>query len=237
MASERDELRLEEYKLCQATTEKIESTIWKTSTIMGIGSIGPLIFFMTKNNNPDWQSVIIMGLLIFFSCIIWWFMASRWWDIQHTTFLRMRHLEEKLKFYQTRYIYYKDGKIKDIDLDDLPEEQLVQLKGGYKDKEDSNYKYKIDKRFCLRGVKKWLRLFPWFVLISWFGYGFHIWISSGDKKQLRFFNCPLVYIGFILVLFLALLFIYLIITKIRNKEALNEVKSRIKKNNTELNQK
>ncbi len=123
MDNERNELLLEEYKLCQATTEKIESTIWKTSTAMGIGSIGPLILFIARSTKPDWQSVIIAGLLIFFSSIIWWFMAKRWWGIQHTTFLRMRHLEEELKFLQTRYIYYKDGKLKNSDLNELTKMQ------------------------------------------------------------------------------------------------------------------
>jgi hypothetical protein len=28
----------------------------------------------------------------------------------HTTFIRMKHIEKKLHFFQTLYIYHKDGK-------------------------------------------------------------------------------------------------------------------------------
>ncbi len=213
-----NEKYIKEYELCQDTTQKIESTIWKTSTAMGIGSIGPLILFMTRSIKPDWQSVTIVGLLIFFSSIIWWFMARRWWDIQHVTFLRMKHLEEKLGFYQTRYIYYKDGKLEDIKPNDLTTDQLEQLKGDFKSKGNI--------QFPLRGVQKWLKLFPWFILISWFGYGFHIWYSSGNENKIGIFKYPIVYIGFILAAFIVLLFINPIITRRRNKEELEEVKSR-----------
>ena len=108
---------LEEYKLCQNKTEKLEDTIWKTSGAIGFGSLGAFLVIFQRQN-PQWQTVLILGFLVSATSLIWWFMAKRWWDIQHTTFLRMRQLEEKLHFYQVSYIYHKDGKF-DLQPNDL----------------------------------------------------------------------------------------------------------------------
>ena len=101
---------LKEYELCQNTATRLEDTIWKTSAAIGLGSLGSFVLVISQKEAPDWQSILIVGLLVFVTSLIWLFMAKRWWNIQHATFLRMKHLEEELHYYQTSYIYHKDGK-------------------------------------------------------------------------------------------------------------------------------
>lgn len=126
----RETLLLEEYKLCQNTVTRLEETVWKTSTAMGLGSFGSLVALISLKERPNQSSIFILGLLVFFTSLIWWFMAKRWWNIQHATFLRMKHIEEDLHFLQISYIYYKDRKLDLCDKDkgfDLPEPQIQEL--------------------------------------------------------------------------------------------------------------
>ncbi len=158
------EMITKEYLSCQETTQKIETTIWSTSTAIGIGSLAPLIALMLTEKIESIPALII-GLLVTFISSIWYSMATRWWDIQHTTFLRMKHLEEILGLYQVRYIYYRDGKI-DLEPNEttLKKQFIYELKGHQTTK------------FHLRGVKKWLRLLPWFISISWGEFCFYLFI-------------------------------------------------------------
>ncbi len=172
---------LEEYKLCQNKTEKLEDTIWKTSGAIGFGSLGAFVLVNVQTHKPQWQTILILGFLVSATSLIWWLMARRWWDIQHTTFLRMRQLEEKLHFYQVHYIYHKDGK---LDLQPnhftLPQTHIDELNGGG----DRN----PDKRYHLRGVQSWLRLLPfWIIPLSWFEYTLYKW-----NEETGFYNtqCP-----------------------------------------------
>ena len=157
------ELLLEEYKLCQKKTEQLEDTIWKTSGAIGFSSLGTFVATLFQPTPPKWQTILILGFLVSGMSIIWWFMARRWWDIQHTTFLRMRHLEEHLQFYQVHYIFHRDGK---LDLKkDIYSRRVNDLNDDGK-----------DKKYYLRGVQSWLRLLPWWIIpISWIAYAFYRW--------------------------------------------------------------
>jgi hypothetical protein len=100
-----DEKLLEEYKLCQDRAEKIESRIWKTSGVIGIGSLGGLLALAGKG--PDLVAGI-SGAVLIFATWIWWGMANRWWDLQQIIFSRMRCIELDLNIYPTRYIRFLD---------------------------------------------------------------------------------------------------------------------------------
>jgi len=110
----KEKLLLEEYKLCQDSTKKIESTIWQTGGLLGLGSLGSFVALTVgKAIQP---ASLLVGLFIVIILCIWWRMAKRWWDIQHTTFIRITHLEEKLDFFQTRYIRYRDRNSEGTDI-------------------------------------------------------------------------------------------------------------------------
>jgi hypothetical protein len=106
-SDEEKERLLREYELCQDAAQNLESTIWQTSTVIGIGSIGT--FLLVVKEDPCWLVAALIGGLVTTANCIWWRMARRWWSIQHTKFLRMRHIEECVGFGQTRYCKYLDA--------------------------------------------------------------------------------------------------------------------------------
>jgi hypothetical protein len=167
---------LEEYKLCQNKTQQIEDTIWKTSGAIGFSSLGTFIATLFQND-PKWQTALILGFLVSAMSIIWWFMAQRWWNIQHATFLRMKHLEKELHFYQVRYIYHKDGK-----------HELRQDGGSNLSQDDIDGLDNWNKTFHLSGVQSWLRLLPSCIIpVSWATYTFYQW-----NRETNYFQtlCP-----------------------------------------------
>ncbi len=103
------EALLKEYELCQNSAQSLETPIWQTSAAIGIGSIGSLILVATAERPLPLIPTIIIGAFVCLGSYMWLFIAKRWWSIQHTNYLRMRHIEEDLKVIcQTRYIEYRD---------------------------------------------------------------------------------------------------------------------------------
>ncbi|CAG0935434.1 hypothetical protein TFLX_04274 [Thermoflexales bacterium] len=102
---------LKEYELCQKATQGLETTIWQTSGAMGIGLIGTLILVAShiKTEQPPWPVAALIGLSVFLTSLGWFFIARRWWSIQHAYFIRMRHIEERLGIYAVRYLYFLDN--------------------------------------------------------------------------------------------------------------------------------
>ncbi len=107
LSEEEKEQLLREYELCQEAAQSIESTIWRASAAVGIGSVGTLV--LVVNQGFNWFTVAIVGGFVIGLNLIWWKMAGRWWSIQHTKFYRMRHIEESIGLYQTRYLHYLDA--------------------------------------------------------------------------------------------------------------------------------
>jgi len=103
-----DDMLLKEYELCQASAQRLESTIWQTFAAIGVVSIATLVA-VTKAP-PDIVVALGVGVFVIVTTFVWWFMARRWWSIQHAAFLRMQHIEECIgSLYQQRYVKYLDG--------------------------------------------------------------------------------------------------------------------------------
>ena len=103
-----DNLLLKEYELCQASAQRLESTIWQTFAVIGVVSIATLV--AVAKAPPDIVVAVIVGVFVIGTTFVWWFMARRWWSIQHAAFLRMQHIEECIgSLYQQRYVKYLDG--------------------------------------------------------------------------------------------------------------------------------
>jgi len=94
---------MEEYKLCQAKASNLSDNIWKTASFFSIGSLAG-IFSLTKDT-PLWLMPIatLFALSVLFT---WWRFAQRWWSIEHTLYLRMRHIERELGLKTNLYIKY-----------------------------------------------------------------------------------------------------------------------------------
>lgn len=168
----REEL-LKEYEFCQSAALSLEETIWQTSAIMGIGIIGTFLFIGTRSaiDQPPWQVAAISGAFSFAVSLIWWFVARRWWSIQHAMFMRMRHIEENLGLHAHRYIKYLDDP-STIPTSDLAEKQFDELKRRSVQKGVLRFYHEHQRS----GVQSVLKLFPICVLIAWFLYT--IWLYS-----------------------------------------------------------
>ncbi len=97
-------------------------------------------------------------------------MANRWWDIQHVTFMRMRHIERTMHLYRNRYITYLDSRLSRRDLkiiSGLAENEKQDLQEAF----PHFYKGQV------RGVMKWL---PLVITIIWLAY---IGIAIMQKRK------------------------------------------------------
>jgi hypothetical protein len=153
---------LKEYELCQADAQDLESTVWRTGAVIGIGSIGTLIVVANhpSQGQPPWQVAAIIGALVFLTSIIWWYIARRWWSIQHAFFMRMRHIEEQLGLYQARYIQYLDDPSK-LPSSGLPSEHADEIRRRAKRREGL---LRVHQR---RGIQGTLMFLPVVILIPW----------------------------------------------------------------------
>jgi hypothetical protein len=199
--SEQEEKRLlKEYELCQDSSQTLESVIWQTGAVIGIGSIGSLA--LVAKDQPSWQVAAIIGLLVVLTARLWWFMAKRWWSIQHAKFLRMCHIEETLGLYQTRYVYYLDGLTR------------AEKKGNSRrqDKEDIRARRKLKERFLptdpwvkdhlsedmkdaranyqYKGVQDYLKCLPWLNLAAWSLYVIYLTGLWKQPFMQWLCNCP-----------------------------------------------
>lgn len=153
----RSDLLLEEYKLCHQEAQHLEDTIWKTSAAIGIGTLGPVVYAVfsasvSKLAADALGGLTIVGAIAVSACWIWWLAARRWWDIQHTMYARMRHIEEDLDLYRVRYVHYRDGN------GDVSKSGL----GDDRKKEASP-----TPTFRRRGVQKVMKWFPRLITAGW----------------------------------------------------------------------
>lgn len=154
-------LLLKEYELCQQATASIDASIWQTSSVIGVGSVAA--FALVIGKETPWVLALLVGILSSSLVFIWWMAAKRWWDIQHTKFMRMRHIESRLGILQNRYIAHRDSQteiqVAELGGDKTAENQLEELNQF----EDA----RAAKRFPRMGVQKWFRLFPFLNVALW----------------------------------------------------------------------
>ncbi|MFX0116643.1 MAG: hypothetical protein ACFFB3_18990 [Candidatus Hodarchaeota archaeon] len=163
---------LKEYEFCQISTQSMEKTIWQTSAIMGVGIIGTFLFIGTRSieNQPPWPVAAMIGGFSFLVSLMWWFIARRWWSVQHAMFMRMRHIEQDLGFHSTRYVKYLDDSSK-IPKSELKKEYVQELQ---KRSEENGFFGKGHQR---TGVQAILIFFPYIVLIAWSVYTLWLYIN------------------------------------------------------------
>ncbi len=101
---------LQEYESCHRTVTLMETTIWQTGAAMSLGLAGAFVLVAVRglDAQPPWWVAVIVGILSFAVSAIWWFVARRWWSIQHAMFLRMRHIERALGMHSFWYIQSLD---------------------------------------------------------------------------------------------------------------------------------
>ena len=138
-----------EYESCQNTAQGLEKLIWQTNVGGGVGSI-TLLYWTANNISNDQTNLVVaclLGVAVFFFSMFWFFISRRWWSIQHSCYLRMKHIEEDLNLYKIRYLDYLDEP-KSSKIIKLPKKQRKELK-----KRASNYSVG-----CVRKkINKWFK--------------------------------------------------------------------------------
>src|SRR3990172_11219093 len=87
---------LDEYKLCDERTSRLEGYVWQTASLLGIASILGLITtgrdLAASPHSAALPSALgsVFGIV---AALVWWRFARRWWSIQHLMFERMREIE------------------------------------------------------------------------------------------------------------------------------------------------
>ena len=179
---------LKEYQLCQEHTKHLDRNIWATSGFIGLASIGSLLF---SNHTESLLSITMIGLLVVPTVWIWWKMANRWWDIQHAIFKRMKHIEEVINFYQTRYLDFLDNPIakrKRGVLEGLPDGQFEELRT-------------FSPNFYKGKVRSPLRMLPWLITIIWLLYvAIKIIISQKESLMEVIGTISLTHLGLVIIL-------------------------------------
>jgi hypothetical protein len=142
---------IKEYELCQQSVQQKDSSIWQTFSILGVAYSAGLAILPQTKYGPGVAAAI--GVLVVASVWIWWSMANRWWDLQHSELQRMRDIEEDVKvLYRVRYVAFRDGYL-NVEKSGLDEKRWSYLREN--------------PTFKKRGVKKALRFFPIAVTVVW----------------------------------------------------------------------
>ena len=146
---------LEEYKIASQKEMNLERNIWESAGVVGIGSIASIVI---NASMPDVFSVFLLGAFSVSLVWIWWFMAKRWWDIQHVILLRKQHIEDATNMKLETYIKFCDREYKESNIKGLTKKNHEELE-EIRDKDNGE--------FAKRGVQKSLRWFPRVVTAIW----------------------------------------------------------------------
>ena len=181
------EILLKEYELCQNTTQRLESTIWQSGAAMAFGLIGTLVLVGKEGEEMPWFPALMIGILVCSAILIWFFMARRWWSVQHMYFLRMRHIEQELGIHAARYVWYLTNQ-ETIAHSDLQISQQHDLESHaerlFFENAPELFKSIRDKRrLRIRhlqrlGSRSFIWVFPWIVLVVWVWYLW--WLGTQD---------------------------------------------------------
>jgi hypothetical protein len=104
------ERRFREYQVCLQQVERLESSIWYTAGLLGIGSTAGFISVMGKDahSRAPLGTILVVAILAITVSLVWLRFAGRWRSIQHVKFKRMAKIEEEIGFCQSRLVAERD---------------------------------------------------------------------------------------------------------------------------------
>lgn len=168
------EVLLKEYEFSQSTAESMESVIWQSSTVIGLGLIGSfaIVALRGADSQPPWYVACLTGPTLFMLSLIWWLVARRWWSVQHAMFMRMRHSEKRLGIHSLNYIRYLD-------------DASLMPASGLNEAETQELNARREKRILLgiknhqkRGVQEFIWIFPILLLVIWLVYASMLFVDQ-----------------------------------------------------------
>lgn len=135
--SDRRDILLTEYRICQDSANRLEAIVWQTSSIMGVGSVATLALVATRS--AGLVSLIIVAMLASVIPFLWWQVARRLWSIEHLKLARMLEIEQELDLVrQTRQLKY---------LDDLHKRFGRKLKTDSKDPTIAEFRSELRRKY------------------------------------------------------------------------------------------
>jgi hypothetical protein len=112
--SERVDRLVDVYRIYNDQVSRLESYIWQTATLLGIGSAVGLVLLADKyEKTPTYLGkVTIAAVFAINASLVWWRFARRWWSIQHLKFERMdeieRRIDRQMQFQQSVLVSERD---------------------------------------------------------------------------------------------------------------------------------
>lgn len=103
----RDQKTFREYQICLEQASRLESNIWQTAGLLGIGSIAGLIALAGSSNIP-FGVALIAGVFAINASLVWLRFVRRWGSIQSVQFERMSEIEDQLEFRQSSLVSDRD---------------------------------------------------------------------------------------------------------------------------------
>lgn len=94
---------LSEYRICLEQASRLESNIWQTAGLLGIGSIAGLVA-LAGNSNIPFSAVLVAGVFAINASLVWLRFVRRWGSIQSVQFERMSEIEDQLEFKQSSLV-------------------------------------------------------------------------------------------------------------------------------------
>jgi hypothetical protein len=149
---------IKEYELCWEHVKQLDTNIWTTSGVIGLGSL--VTFFTVGMTSQNEIIGICIGLLAISIIWIWWKISGRWWDIQHAIILRMIDIEEDIGYFQNRIVSYLDNS-----MDIRKKEKLFGLNESRIAKFNKSF-----PKFYKGSVRGTIGLLPIIISILWFIY-------------------------------------------------------------------
>jgi hypothetical protein len=156
-----------EYQVCQASVQQLESAVWQSATLIGLASLGTLTLVATSDSSI--ALILVLGWFSTTGAFIWWRMANRWWSIQAAKIRRMRDIEDELDIPgQTHYVDFLDDLHRGrssapLPIDDANISRLA-----------ADHNVRIERARALAsldhertGPREVLRGFRWVTLLAW----------------------------------------------------------------------
>ena len=160
------EVLLKEYEFSQSTAQSMESAIWQSSSVIGLGLIGSFLLVALRgaDSQPPWYVACLLAPIALIISGLWWLIARRWWSVQHAMFMRMRHIEKRLGMHSLNYVRYLDNVkfMPTSGLDQAEKDELNQRR------EKDIFPYIKDHQ--KRGVQEFIWVLPLLLFFIWFIY-------------------------------------------------------------------
>ena len=105
-----------EYQICREEAARLESRIWQTASIFGVGAMAGISVVLTliMRNQPFRRYLIpimVMAIFTLNASVLWWRFVRRWQSIQQLKYDRMDVLERVLDFRQNRMVKQRDRQV------------------------------------------------------------------------------------------------------------------------------